>query len=63
MILVERYFVKGNQEIISLCQLSKELYNRTNHFMRQAWFNQQQLPNISTLNKQIKDFKLFQTIS
>ncbi len=67
MILVERHYTKGTQEIIRLCQLSKELYNRCNYLMRQAWFGQQylkykQLPNISELRKATKDLDCFKQL-
>ncbi len=60
--MVERHFNKGNPEIIKLCQLSKELYNRCNYLMRKAWFSQQhlkfrQLPDINVLISESKDFK------
>ena len=62
MILVERHFHKGNEQIVRLCKLSKELYNRSNYLIRQAWFNKQKLPNISKLyneNKSLDCFKQF----
>lgn len=67
MFLVERHYTKGNKEIIRLCQLSKELYNRANFLMRQAWFNQQhlklkQLPNINVLVQETKDLDCFKQL-
>lgn len=38
MLLVERHFHKGTPEIIELCQISKELYNRCNYYLRHWWF-------------------------
>jgi hypothetical protein len=62
MLLVERHYTKGNEEIVRLCKLSKELYNRANFLMRQAWFNQQhlkykQLPDINVLIRETKDLE------
>jgi IS605 OrfB family transposase len=64
MTIVERHFNNGNPEIIRLCRLSKELYNRCNYLMRQAWFNQQhlksrKLPDIGTLIAETKDLECF----
>ena len=63
MVLVERHYIKGNKEIIRLCKSSKELYNRCNFLIRQAWFNQKQLPNISTLWKATKELECFKEIN
>lgn len=38
MLQVRRHFHKGNPEIVRLCRLSKELYNRCNFLMRRSWF-------------------------
>lgn len=38
MILVERHNIKGNSEIVKLCETSKELYNKCNYHMRKQWF-------------------------
>jgi len=60
MMLVERHFNKGNPEIIRLCQLSKELYNRCNFLMRQSWFNYNfPLPNINILNDETKNLDCY----
>jgi len=64
MILADRHYVKSNLEIIRLCSLSRELYNRTNFLMRQAWFNQQHLkirllPNITQLRNSVKYLDCF----
>ena len=47
--LVERHFIKGTEEIRRLCGLSKDLYNRCNYLMRQAWFQHERLPGIVEL--------------
>lgn len=62
--MVERHFTKGNPEIIRLCSLSKELYNRCNYLMRRDWFNQQhirtrRIPDISVLIAETKDLDCF----
>lgn len=67
MLLVERHYTKGNAEIVRLCSLSKELYNRANFLMRQAWFSQQhlkykQLPDINILIQEIKDLDCFKQL-
>ena len=59
MILVERHYIKGNKEIIRLCKLSKELYNRCNFLMRQAQFAKQKLPDINILKNQTKELDCF----
>ncbi len=64
MLMVERHFNKGNPEIIRLCKLSKELYNRCNYLMRKAWFSQQhlkfrQLPDINMLTREVKGLECF----
>jgi hypothetical protein len=41
MLLVERRYTKGNNEIAQLCSLSKELCNRANFLVRQVWFTKQ----------------------
>ena len=64
MIAVQRHYIKGNEEIVRLCQLSKELYNRCNYFMRTAWFTPtagkyKNIPNISVLIKETKELDCF----
>lgn len=44
MLIVERHFTKGTDELVRLCGLSRELYNRTNYLMRQSWFSQKDVP-------------------
>ena len=51
MLLVERHYITGSLEIIRLCKISKELYNRCTFLMRKAWFTNQQLPDITILVK------------
>ncbi len=67
MLLVERHYTKGNTEIVRLCQTSRELYNRANFLMRQAWFNQQhlkfkQLPDINVLIRETKALDCFKQL-
>jgi len=59
MIMVERHNIKGNQEIIRLCSLSKELYNKCNYLMRRAWFGRQALPDINRLVAETKDLDCY----
>jgi IS605 OrfB family transposase len=49
MVVVERHNIKGTPEIVRLCTVSKELFNKCNYFMRKAWFTRKPLPNIVTL--------------
>lgn len=45
MLLVERHYTKGNQQIVELCRISKELYNKCNYYMRHRWFKNLQENN------------------
>lgn len=58
--LVERHYNKGNPEIVRLCKLSKELYNRCTFLMRQAWFSKQRLPDLNILTDETKELECFQ---
>ena len=62
MLLVERHYTKGNTEITRLCSLSKELYNRANFLMRQAWFTKQRLPDINILVAAVNDLDCFKQL-
>jgi putative transposase len=62
MLLVERHYTKGNDEIIRLCKLSKDLYNRCTFLMRQAWFNKHQLPDINILIREAKPLDCFKQL-
>ena len=62
MLLVERHYTKGNTEITRLCKLSKELYNRANYLMRQAWFTKQRLPDINILVADVKELDCFKSL-
>jgi len=62
MIKTERHFIKGNQEIINLCSLSKDLYNRCLYLIRQAYFNKERLPDISVLVDETKDLECFKNL-
>lgn len=59
MIMVERHYSKGNSEIIRLCKLSKDLYNRCTFLMRKAWFTKQRLPDINILKNETKNLNCF----
>ena len=59
--LVERHQIKGNDEIVALCSLAKELYNRCNYLMRLVYFrnknnkiNKERFPDINVLNDETK---------
>ena len=62
MIVVERHHIKATQELLRLASLSKELYNRCNFLMRQAWSNQERLPDISILIKETKHLDCFKNL-
>lgn len=62
MLLVERHYTKGNTEIVRLCSLSKELYNRANFLMRQAWFTKARLPDINILVAETKNLDCFKQL-
>jgi len=60
MVRVERHHIKGTEEIIRLCTLSKELYNRCNFLMRQAFFAHERLPSLGMLVHQVQAESCFQ---
>ena len=60
--LVERHHIKGTKEIKRLCSTSKELYNRCNYVMRQAWFNKQRLPDIGMLINAVQNELCFKEL-
>ncbi len=62
MLLVERHYTKGTQQLVELCGFSKELYNRCTFLMRQAWFTKQRLPDISMLVDDTKDLECFKKL-
>ena len=62
MIQVERHYIKGSNQILVLCQASKELYNRCNFLMRQAWINHQTLPDISKLIEETQPLDCFKNL-
>ena len=62
MIQVERHYIKGSDQILVLCQSSKELYNRCNFLMRQAWINHQTLPDISKLIAETQPLECFKNL-
>ena len=69
--LVERHYTRGSPEIIELCSLSKELYNRCNYLMRQIWFTNLKnyakdqnckwikLPDINDLNDNTRELDCY----
>ncbi len=59
MLQVERHHHKGNDTIVALCKTSKELYNKCNFLMRQAWFGDMPLPNINELVAAVKNEDCF----
>jgi putative transposase len=59
---VERHHHKGNDTIVALCKTSKELYNKCNFLMRQAWFGVTPLPNINDLVDAMHDEDCFKSL-
>ena len=62
MLQVERHHHKGNDQIVALCKTSKELYNKCNFLMRQAWFGDMSLPNINDLVAAMHDEDCFKDL-
>jgi len=62
VIQVERHYIKGSNTILALCQASKELYNRCNFLMRQAWIDYQTLPDISKLTEETQSLDCFKNL-
>lgn len=62
MLQVERHYHKGNDAIVNLCQTSKELYNKCNYLMRQAWFGGNPLLNINDLVAAVKGLDCFKSL-
>lgn len=62
MLLVERHEIKGTPEIVRLCTLSKELYNKCNFLMRRAWFGDERLPDLSILVHETQAQDCFQNL-
>ena len=62
MLVVERHFITGTPEIVRLCQASKELYNKCNFLLRQAWFGKKSLPDISTLVRETQPMDCFKQL-
>ena len=62
MLLVERHYSKGTPEIVRLCSLSKDLYNRCTFLMRKALFSEQRLPDITILINETKELDCFKQL-
>ena len=62
MLHVERHQIKGTPEIIRLCSLSKDLYNKCNFLMRRAWSKRERLPDINVLVNSTKDSDCFRNL-
>lgn len=59
---VERHFNSGSPEILRLCQISKELYNKCNWHLRQAWTDASSIPNISELVNLVQTEDSYKTL-
>lgn len=69
MLLVERHYIKGTDQIIQLCQTSKELYNKCNYYLRHWWFRSLKnddwstaMPDLVSLVKQVKNEESFKNL-
>jgi putative transposase len=62
MLQVERHYHKGNDSIIALCKTSKELYNKCNFLLRQAWFGRSAPPDINALVAAVKHEDCFKNL-
>lgn len=62
MILTERHYIKGTPEIVRLCNLSKELYNKCNYLMRQSWLNHERIPDINILVKETENLDCYKNL-
>jgi len=60
--MVERHSIGGTPELVRLCSVSKELYNKCNFLMRHAWFSKQRLPDINVLVNATKDLDCFKNL-
>ena len=59
---VERHFNQGTPEIVRLCQTSKDLYNKCNWHLRQAWTAATPLPSMSELVHLVQDENSYKTL-
>ena len=62
MVKTERHCIKGTPEIVRLCGLSREIYNRCNFLMRKAWFERRRLPDINELVKGVESLDCFKNL-
>lgn len=62
MLVVERHQIEPTPEVIRLCTLSKELYNKCNFLMRKAWFGGERLPDINILVKETQGLDCFKNL-
>jgi putative transposase len=62
VLAVERHYIRGTPELLRLCGLSKELYNRCNFLMRQAWFKHERLPDINILIRETQHLDCFKNL-
>jgi IS605 OrfB family transposase len=62
MLIVERHYITGTEEIVRLCKTSKELYNRCTFLMRQAWFGGHPLPDINQLVQETQSEECFKNL-
>ncbi len=66
MIITERHSIKSTPELLELCSLSKELYNRCNFILRKSFFTPKSIkipfPNISILVQQLQKLECYKNL-
>jgi putative transposase len=56
---VLRHYVRHDSELQRLCSLSRELYNKCNHVLRQDWFAGQRFHDLGSLIALVKNERCF----
>lgn len=54
MLLVERHHIPGTPEIVQLCRVARQLYNKCNYILRQIHFRGERLPDFNGLHEQVR---------
>lgn len=55
MLLVERHHINGTSEIIELCRVARQLYNKCCYILRQTHFSGERLPDFNGLHGQVRN--------
>lgn len=62
MLVVERHWTSGSEEMVRLCGLSRDLYNRANFLMRRSWFARERQPGIGQLVEAVRGLDCFKSL-